>query len=154
MTIAYDIVTAAVTGMMAGNEFAIAAFVHPRLRGLSSRTHAEAAAPIAASLGKAMPFWYGIALMLLIGAAFEHRPFSHGSGRLIASAAFLWAATIVFTVTMLVPINNRIAKVNTERPYEGWLEDCIRWDLLHCIRVAVLVVSVLLLLTGLLKSAC
>ncbi|MBB5344989.1 hypothetical protein HDF10_002975 [Edaphobacter lichenicola] len=44
MTIAHDIVTAAASAMMA------------------------------AGLGKAMPFWYCIALLLLIGAAFEHRP--------------------------------------------------------------------------------
>jgi hypothetical protein len=154
MTIAYDIVTAAATAMMAGNELAVAAFVHPQLARLSSRTHAEAAAPMAAVLGKAMPFWYGVALVLLIGAAFEHRPISHGSGMLIAYAAFLWAANIVFTVTMLVPINNRVAKMNAARPYDSWLEDRARWDLLHRIRVAVLVVSVLLLFIGLFRSAC
>ncbi|MBB5317451.1 DUF1772 domain-containing protein [Tunturibacter empetritectus] len=135
MTIAYDIVTAAATAMMAGNEFAIAAFVHPQLGRLSSRTHAEAAAPMAAGLGKAMPFWYGIALLLLIGAAFEHRPISHGSGRLIAYAASLWAATIIFTVTLLVPINRRIAKMNAASPYDGWLDDRVRWDLLYSIRL-------------------
>jgi hypothetical protein len=154
MTIAYDIVTAAATAMMAGNEVAVAAFVHPQLARLGSRTHAEAATPIAAVLGKAMPFWYGVALVLLIGAAFEHRPISHGSGMLIAYAAFLWAATIVFTVTMLVPINNRIAKMNAAHPYDGWLVDRARWDLLHRIRVGVLVICVLLLLTGLFQTAC
>jgi hypothetical protein len=140
--------------MMAGNEVAVAAFVHPQLERLSSKTHAEAAIPIAAVFWKAMPFWYGVALVLLIGAAFEHRPISHGSGMLIAYAAFLWAATIVFTVTMLVPINNRIAKMNTACPYDGWLEDRARWDLLHRIRVALLIVSVLLLLKGLFQTAC
>jgi hypothetical protein len=59
-----------------------------------------------------------------------------------------------FTKTMLVPINNRIAKMNAARPYDGWLEGRVRWNFLHRIRIAVLAVSVLLLLTGLFESAC
>ena len=153
MTIAYDITTAAVTGMMVGNELAITAFIHPQLRKLVPRTHAQAAAPIAAILGRVMPLWYGLALALIIGAAYEHRPISNGPGLLLVSAAALWAATIIFTITALVPINNRIAKMNTEQPYDGWLQDRLRWDRLHQIRVALLTTALLLLLTGLFGGA-
>jgi len=149
MAILYDVATAAVAGMMAGNEFAVAVFVHPQLRRLSDRAHAQTAALLASSLGKAMPFWYGLALVLILGATYEHRPVSHGPGTLITSAGVLWAATIVFTVTMLVPINNRIARMNPEQPYPEWLRDRARWDQLHRIRVALLVIAVLLLLAGL-----
>jgi hypothetical protein len=107
MTVAYDIATATVTGIMAGNEFAVAAFVHPRLHKLGHNVHAQTAVALAGVLGKAMPFWYGIALLLILGATFEHRPISSGPGLFILSAAVLWAATIVFTITTLVPINNR-----------------------------------------------
>src|SRR5271154_4802295 len=55
MTIAYDIATVAVAGMMAGNEFAVAAFVHPQLRRLADSAHAQTAALLAGVLGKAMP---------------------------------------------------------------------------------------------------
>lgn len=96
-----------------------------------------------------MPFWYGLALLLILGAAYEHRPVSTGPGLLIAIAAALWAATIVFTIAMLVPINNRIAKLNPEQPYPTWLHDRARWDRLHRIRVALLIIALLLLLTGL-----
>jgi uncharacterized membrane protein len=153
MTIAYDIATAAVTGLMAGNEFAVAAFVHPQLRRLGDSTHAQIAARLAAVLGKAMPLWYGLALVLILGAAFEHRPLTSGPGLFIALAAGLWAATIVFTVTMLVPINNRIAKMNPEHPYDCWLQDRCRWDQLHQVRVVLLIMAFLLLLTGLFGSA-
>jgi uncharacterized membrane protein len=152
MTIVYDIATAAIAGFMTGNEFAIAAFVHPQLQRLDDRAHAQAAAPLARSLGKAMPLWYGIALALILGAAFEHQPLSSNPGLLIAAAAILWAATIVFTITALVPINNRIARLNPNHPYDGWRNDRAHWDRLHRIRVALLVVSVLLLLAGLLQS--
>ena len=95
MTPAYDIVAATVAATMAGNEFAVAAFIHPQLN--------------------------------------RHDP--------------------VFTITMLVPINNRIARMNPEQPHPTWLQDRSRWDRLHRIRVALLVVAVILLLTGLLQTA-
>jgi uncharacterized membrane protein len=152
MTIAYDITTAAAAAMMVGNEFAVAAFVHPQLQKLSDTAHAEAASSLAAVLGKAMPLWYGLALALIVGAAFEHRPLSTGSGLLIALAAVLWAGTIAFTIVALVPINNRLAQMNPEHPYNGWRTDRTRWDRLHRIRVALLVVSTLLLLAGLFSS--
>jgi hypothetical protein len=152
MTIAYDIATATVATMMAGNELAVAAFVHPQLQKLSDHTHAHVASLLAAALGKTMPLWYGLALVLILGAAFEHRPLSSGPGLLIASSAILWAATIVFTITALVPINNRIARLNPEHPYDGWRTDRIRWDRLHRLRVFLLIVSILLLLTGLFQT--
>jgi uncharacterized membrane protein len=153
MTVVYDIATAAVAGMMVGNEFAVAAFVHPQLRRLDDRAHAQTAALLAGSLGKAMPLWYGLALLLILGAAFEHRPISSGPGLFLASAAVLWVAIILFTVTMLVPINNRIAGMNPKQPHEGWLRDRARWDQLHRIRVALLIVALLLLLAGLIGGA-
>lgn len=153
MAIAFDVVTAVVAGTMIGNEFAIAAFVHPQLQRLDDRAHAKIATLLAGSLGKAMPLWYGLAFALILGTVFEHRPVSAGPGSLLASAAAFWAATILFTVTLLVPINNRIAKMNPEQPHEGWLRDRARWDQLHRIRVALLIVALLLLLTGLFRGA-
>ncbi len=153
MTVAYDIATATVTGLMAGNEFAVAAFVHPQLRKLSPSTHAPTATLLAGVLGKAMPFWYGLALMLILGAVFEHRPISPGPGLFILLAAVLWGATIVFTIAMLVPINNRIARMDPEHPYDCWLQDRCRWDQLHQIRVVLLIMAFVLLLTGLFAGA-
>jgi uncharacterized membrane protein len=149
MTVAYDIATAAVVGIMAGNEFAVAAFVHPQLRKLGNAAHAQTAARLAGVLGKAMPLWYGLALVLILGAAFEHRPLSSEPGLFIVLASILWAVTIMFTITMLVPINNRIAKMTPESPYDCWLQDRSRWDHLHQVRVALLIMAFLLLLTGL-----
>jgi hypothetical protein len=153
MTVAYDIATAAVTGLLAGNEFAVAAFIHPQLHKLDQNAHAQTAAPLASVLGKAMPVWYGVALVLIFGAAFEHRPLSSGPGLFILLAAVLWAATIVFTIAMLVPINNRIAKMDPEHPYDCWLQDRCRWDQLHQVRVVLLIMAFVLLLTGLFAGA-
>ena len=108
---------------------------------------------MAAVLGKAMPIWYGFALLLLSGAAFEHRPVTHGPG-----CFSLWRPTSGQRRYLYHheagAINNRIAKINSEFAYDDWLKDRGRWDRLHRIRVLVLVVSVFLLLAGLLKSTC
>jgi hypothetical protein len=119
---------------------------------LNDKTHAQTAAPLAAVLGKAMPLWYGMAQALMVGAAFEHRPISNGPGLLIAAASALWAATILFTVTMLVPINKRIVTMNWEAPHTEWLQDRSRWDRLHQIRVVLLFTALLLLLTGMFSA--
>jgi uncharacterized membrane protein len=153
MTLAYDVVAATVAATMAGNEFAVAAFIHPQLNHLDPETHAKAAGPIARILGKIMPLWYALALVLILGAAYEHRPLTHGPGLLITLSAVLWTATILFTITMLVPINNRIAGMNPKQPHPTWLQDRVRWDRLHRIRVALLVIAVILLLVGLLQAA-
>lgn len=152
MTIAYDIITATITATMVGNEFAVAAFAHPQLGRLEDRAHAHAASLFADVLGKRMPFWYFISLLLMVGAIFEHRPMTSGPGLFILCAAILWAVVIAMTVAVLVPINNRIAKLNPEDPYEGWRNDRARWDRLHRIRVALLLVSVFLLLIGLFQA--
>ena len=52
-------------------------------------------------------------------------------------------------ITMLVPINNRIAAMDPEHPYDCWLQDRRRWDQLHQARVMLLIMAFLLLLTGL-----
>jgi hypothetical protein len=50
---------------------------------------------------------------------------------------------------MLVPINNRIATMDPEHPHPTWLQDRARWDRLHQIRVALLIIAVLFFLAGL-----
>jgi len=149
MATLYDIATATIAATMAGNELAVAAFVHPQIRKLGDNVHAQVATPLATALGKAMPLWYGVSLVLILGAAFEHRPITSGPGIFIAAAALLWAIAIVASVTMLVPINNRIARMNPQQPHPTWLQDRCRWDRLHRVRVELLIVAVLLLLAGL-----
>jgi len=150
--IAYDVLTAAVAGTLVGNEFAIAAFVHPQLQRLSATAHAKTAPLLASSLGRFMPYWYALALLLMVGATFEHGPISSGPGLLIFSSAVLWVIAILFTVTSLVPINNRIASMDPEQPHHSWLRDRCRWDEFHRLRVTILTLALVMLLTGLIEG--
>jgi uncharacterized membrane protein len=151
MSVAYDAIAATVAAAMAGNEFAVAAFVHPQLYRLDDKAHAHAASLLAKTLGRWMPLWYPLALLLILGAFWEHRPLKTPS-LLILAAGILWALIIVWTILVLVPINNRIAGLNPQRPYEGWRDDRVRWDRLHRIRVVLLIVAVVMFITGLLLT--
>ena len=58
------------------------------------------------------------------------------------------ALSIVFSVTSLVPINNQIARLNPAAPPENWLALRRRWDRLHKIRIAILVLALVFLAFG------
>ena len=115
MNIILDLLFVSITGLMVGNEFAVAAFVHPAISSLPTRAHVAAAASIAPLLGRVMPFWYGLGLLALLAELFLHRVDPHAF-RLLASAAAFWAATIVLTLILLVPQNNRVARADASHP--------------------------------------
>jgi anti-sigma-K factor RskA len=57
---------------------------------------------------------------------------------------------IVCTITILVPINNRIASWEKFTPPADWKLYRGRWDLLHRWRVVVLATAFVLLIVGIL----
>lgn len=131
-----------ITGLMVGVELAVAVFFHPVIARLPDDAFRAARAGAARALGTTMPFWYAVALLLLVAIALQER----GAPRdwLCGLAAGLLAAVVLLTVTMLVPLNNRIAKW----PATGELsrELAARWDRRHRLRV-VLLLAVFVLLT-------
>ncbi len=128
-----DIVTTISIGLLIGTEFAVAVFINPILRKLDPREELQAIRLFGASLGAAMPFWYVGSLLLLIAEAVVgyHQP---GENLLIA-ACVIWVAVIVLTVLFLVPINNRLVRVDLNAPPETALAEHGKWDLLHRWRV-------------------
>jgi hypothetical protein len=153
MSVLYDVAVSAVAAIMAGNEFAVAAFVHPQLDRLPDKTHSQIAPRLARVLNKVRPFWYALALLLMLGAIYEHRPATDGPGRLITFAAILWTAIIVFSGLTLLPISQRIATMKPGQLHPRWFQDRARWNSLHEIRVVLLILAVLFLLTGLFEAA-
>ena len=137
---AIDLVAILVTVLLTGNEVAIGVFVHPVLSKLRDATHAEAAKPLARILGKAMPFWYAGALLLVVVALFA-RAVGTWSWWACLSSAGLLAATIAFTLICLVPINNRVAEMDLDTLSGDWKEDRRRWDQYHAIRTVILVLA-------------
>jgi len=137
-----------IAGLMVGNELAIAAFVHPTLDRLPDDVHLPAAIALARLLGVFMPFWYALVLLLAVSKALIQW---HESGQLpgcLAASATLWALAIVYSITALVPINNRIASWANGNPPAHWKSFCSRWDRLHRWRVALLTIAFAFLIMG------
>src|SRR5437763_1302235 len=109
-----NIITIASAGLMVGNELSVSAFVNPAVRRLESGPQAQALSILARSLGRAMPLWYGLCLALLAVESFLNFHQTTFAPLLIAAA--LWAGAIVLSISALVPINNRIASLNTAAP--------------------------------------
>jgi len=137
-----NIITITSAGLMVGTELSISAFVNPALRRLESGTQAQALSVLARSLGRAMPVWYGLCLVLLALESFFNLHQTTLAPLLIAAA--LWVGAIILSISVLVPINNRIASLNAAAPAPGWERDHRKWDALHRVRIILLIVALLI----------
>jgi uncharacterized membrane protein len=147
-----DVIAIIVAGLMVGNELAIAVFVHPALYRLADDVHLPAATAQARVLGRYMPFWYVLVLLLTLAEVLLRW---HLSGRWpvwIAVSAVLWLLAIVYTLATLVPINNRIASWAEVTPPADWKTFRRRWDLLHRWRVVLLTIAFAFLIVGVMSK--
>ena len=146
------VITVVAAGLMVGSELAVAAFVHPTLDRLPDEVHLPVASALARALGRLMPAWYILVFLLIFAVSLLHW---HQSGRVSvwgAGSASLWAFAIVYTVTTLVPINNRIASWATDTPPADWKSFRRRWDLLHRWRVVLLAVAFAVFVVGVVRE--
>ena len=91
-----------------------------------------------------MPFWYVLVFLLTLAEVLIQW---HQSDRLplwTTTSAVLWMLACLYSVTALVPINNRIQST----PLPDWKTDRRRWDLLHRWRVILLTVALAFLIVG------
>lgn len=136
-----NIVAVVITGPMVGVEIAVAAFTNPIFDRLPDDAYRQARRDGSRVLGRVMPFWYIATLIVLIVAAVV------ASGDWpITTAAVLMVLVVLLTVTMLVPINNRIGAWSDAADVSRDLAR--RWDRLHWLRVVILVVLFILLTLG------
>jgi uncharacterized membrane protein len=136
-----DALTILSSGMLIGVEFAVSAFINPILSRLSRDAETEATRLFARILGQVMPFWYGLCLVLMTTDTLLR---VHGPGfRLLVIASSIWATVIVLTILFLVPINNRIARMQPDGYGDGLRRQHERWDFMHRGRVLLLVVAML-----------
>ena len=136
-----DIITITLGGLMVGNELAVTAFFNPAVRQLETTPQAQTLSILARSLGRVMPVWYGLCLALLVLESFLHR--RQAALVPLLAATLIWTGVIIFSISVLVPINNRSASLNTAAPTPGWKQDHKKWDTLHRIRVLLLLVAIL-----------
>jgi uncharacterized membrane protein len=140
------VITETVTGVMVGVEFAVAVFVGPVLRRLPVGPSIEATADGGRVLGRVMPFWYIASLLLVAGLAAAQ--WGGPAGDSAVAAASLLVVSVVMSVTLLVPINNRSATWTADDHPADWREQHQRWDRLHYARVAILIAAFVLTLVA------
>ncbi len=144
---ALEVFTTVVVGVMVGVEFSVAFFVNsifdglPGDNGLHARTHG------ARLLGAVMPFWYITSLVLAAVwaiAGWRH----HGAG-LVVTAAALLILSVIMSILLLVPINNRVKTWTSDNLPADWKQQMNRWDRFHYVRVAVIIAAFALLVAAL-----
>jgi Domain of unknown function (DUF1772) len=145
-----DIITILTTGLMIGNELTVSLFINPVIWQLDEQAQAKALSIFARNLGKAMPLWYALSLVLLIAEAYlrRHQPTLPP----LLAAIIIWIAVILYSVTTLVPINNRIAALSTAPLPTQWLAETKKWDTLHRWRILLLTIAMICVIHALLKS--
>jgi uncharacterized membrane protein len=117
-----EILALVITGPMVGVEIGVATFTNPVFARLPHEAFRQARSDGSRVLGKAMPDW------------------------LITGAAVILAIVVLLTVTMMVPINNRIGRWSDAADVDRDL--ATRWDRLHWLRVCLLIALYVLLVIG------
>ncbi|MFC5664809.1 anthrone oxygenase family protein [Kitasatospora misakiensis] len=144
---ALEVFTTVVVGVMVGVEFSVAFVVNPILAGLPEEAGVLGRAHGGRMLGALMPVWYITSLVLsaVWAVAGRHEP---GAGLVVVAAALL-IVSVLMSVLLLVPINNRSKTWTAENRPADWKEQQNRWDRFHYLRVAVIVAAFALLAAAL-----
>ncbi|MBW8698440.1 hypothetical protein MBT84_02505 [Streptomyces sp. MBT84] len=144
---ALEIFTTVVVGLMVGVEFSVAFVINPILNGLPGDNGLRGRTHGARMLGALMPFWYigSLVLSAVWAIAGWH---DHGTGLVVIAAALL-IVSVIMSILLLVPINNRTKTWTTENLPVDWKEQMNRWDRFHYVRVAVIIAAFTLLVTAL-----
>lgn len=93
-----------------------------------------------------MPFWYIASLLLLIAEAIVRRQGPAGSLRITASV--IWTAVIIYTLLVLVPINNRMTRLDSYAFFPEAQREHKKWDILHRFRVVALAAAMVCFLVA------
>ncbi|MEW2625860.1 DUF1772 domain-containing protein [Streptomyces sp. NPDC048106] len=144
---ALEVFTTVVFGVMVGVEFSVAFVINRILDALPGDSGQLGRAHGGRMLGAVMPVWYIASLVLVVvwAVAGRHR---HGTGLAVAAGVLL-LVSVIMSVLLLVPINNRGKTWTPENRPEDWKEQTNRWDRLHHVRVAVLIAAFALLVAAL-----
>ncbi|WP_371534656.1 DUF1772 domain-containing protein [Streptomyces sp. NBC_01023] len=147
MLSALEVVTTVVVGVMVGVEFSVAFVIGPILDALPEDSGQLGHAHGGRMLGAVMPVWY-IGSLVLVAVRAVAGWHHHGTG-LVVTAGALLILTVVMSLLLLVPINNRNKTWTPENRPEDWKEQMNRWNRWHYVRVAALIAAFALLAAAL-----
>ncbi|MGD6747805.1 anthrone oxygenase family protein [Streptomyces sp. BH106] len=144
---ALEVFTTVVLGVMVGVEFSVAFVMNRIFSGLPDDANQQARSHGGRMLGALMPFWYFGSLVLI--AIWAAATWGDGDTGLLVTAGALLVVSIVMSILLLVPINNRGKTWTAETRPADWKEQMSRWDRYHYVRVAVIVAAFAVLVTAL-----
>jgi uncharacterized membrane protein len=142
------VVTVVVIGLLVGVEFSVAVFVNPIFDRLPGDAGLAARSDGGRVLGRVMPFWYSAAVVL--GVVWAVLAWGGPGTVPVVVATALLVVAVVASVTLLVPINDRVKTWTAGTAPSDWRAQVERWDRLHHARVALLVGAFALVAVGLL----
>ncbi|MEY9864445.1 putative membrane protein [Catenulispora sp. GAS73] len=142
-----EVFTTVAVGVMVGVEFAVAVVLNRILNALPAESDQLGRAHGGRMLGAVMPFWY-IGSVVLVGIWAAARWHHHGTGLVVTSGVLL-IVSVIMSLLLLVPINNRNKTWTPEKRPEDWKEQMNRWDRFHYIRVADIIAAFALLVAAL-----
>lgn len=146
MISALTVLALTVTGSMFGVELCVALFLNRIFEEIPDNAGLVGRSEGARLLGAVMPFWYAASIVTtLMVAVLLHGESASWTGY---AAAALFVVSIVMSVTLLVPINNRAKTWTPATAPIDWREQLRRWDVLHHIRLAVIASGFVLLAIG------
>ncbi|MGW2768804.1 anthrone oxygenase family protein [Streptomyces sp. NPDC000994] len=147
MLSALEVITTVVVGLMVGVEFSVAFVMNPIFNALPEDSNQLAHSHGGRMLGAVMPVWYigSLVLVAIWAVAGWHH---HGTG-LVVTAAALLIVSVIMSILLLVPINNRGKTWTPDNRPDDWKQQMKRWDRYHYVRVAVIVAAFALLVAAL-----
>ncbi|MBU3863411.1 DUF1772 domain-containing protein [Streptomyces sp. 4503] len=145
-----SVVTLVVVGVMVGVEFAVAVFVNPILDRLPNDGGLDARSDGARVLGRVMPFWYLGSVVL--GAVWAAVTWGDAGASVVTAGTLLLVLSVVMSITLLVPINSRVATWSREGVPADWRRQVGRWDRFHHVRVGVIVLAFTLFAVALVRG--
>ncbi|MFB6894102.1 anthrone oxygenase family protein [Kitasatospora sp. NPDC056327] len=144
---ALEVLATVLVGLMVGVELSVAFVMNRIFRALPEDSGLLARAHGGRMLGALMPVWYFTSLALTAVWAFAGR-YEPGAGPVVAAGALL-VLSVIMSVLLLVPINNRGKTWTPENRPADWKDQANRWDRYHYARVAVITAAFTLLVTAL-----
>jgi uncharacterized membrane protein len=140
------IVTATIIGTMVGVEFAVSFFLNPIILRLPAGPSLEAQADGARVLGRAMPPWYVVSLVLTVGLAAA--TWGSVSAQASVIAVILFLLNFVMSLALLVPINRRAMRWTPDEHPADWRKQAQRWNRVNHVRVAFILAAFALVLVA------
>ncbi|MFE6509623.1 anthrone oxygenase family protein [Nocardioides sp. NPDC057767] len=142
-----EVVTTVVVGVMVGVEFSVAFVLNRILNALPEESSQLGHAHGGRMLGTVMPVWYISSLVLV--SIWTIAGWQHDGTALVITAGALLILSVVMSVLLLVPINNRNKSWTPENRPEDWKAQLSLWERWHYLRVAVIVAAFTLLAAAL-----